>query len=564
MFRHFITAALMLFPLSGGATPSVFDVSDYGAVGDGRTDDGPAVRKTIDAALKSGPGATVVFPEKTYRLGKTEGGGAQIALRDVEGLRIEGNGSLLILHPHNGVFEINGCRNVTVTGFRIDFDPLPFTQGTIRAVQADPGYFDLEIHEGYPLPPSDEAMKSKIGEGAWQWGSVIDPAERHRRWDVSPHYFIESVTPVPGADRAYRVQVKPDYVKHLSPVKPGDRFFLPLMLTPEGDTARGTNMWVHRSADCAMENITVYTGRSGMVWAVTGNEGPVAFRNNRIEFKPGSDRICTTWKDGVHVKDNRVGPLFENCYFEGMLDDSINLSANTGMAEEVVSETEFVLMGAGFRVDDEVMVYDPVSGRILAETRVTEISTENKRRIFTLADPIPGVITGTKRPHTDIESTHFYNMSYANRGFIVRNCTFMPQRRHAILVRSCDGLIEGNTMDGVGGSAVEMANEVGWFYAGPFPRNNIIRNNTIRNTQATAIRIYSTKGAHVRNIQALDNTITVLPGKAGIFVSRAQDVLLKGNRILDQEGNAVGEKGVEVAESKNVVIELARYSISRK
>ena len=156
---------------------------------------------------------------------------------------------------------------------------------------------------------------------------------------------------------------------------------------------------------------------------------------------------------------------------------------------------------------------------------------------MTRRDAVPNVAVGQKRPQQDIASTHFYNLSRCGRGFIVRNCTFKPQRRHALLVRAPDGLIENNLIDGVGGSAVVLGNEMGNFYEGPFPHNTVVRNNTIRNTQLSAISVYTqTRNRDVaitRGVQIRNNTLTVLPGRQGIDVQQARDVVVEGNTVLN-------------------------------
>lgn len=522
-----------------GAQPLSFHVSHFGAVGDGVQDDGPAVRRAIAAAIQAGPGSCVQFDPKTYRLKTHMSRDYQFELVNVKGITIDGHGAQLLNTPTNNLIQLRGCHEVTVRGFRVDYDPLPFTQGTLVAVDANAGTFDLSLHAGYALPPTDAWVKERLGQAGWQWGSVIDPKERHRRWDVQMHFFIQSVQALASASRTYRIEVTPPFKRALVPVQPGDRFFLPLPYVRSAGRggSMGTNFSVIASSDCTVQDVTFYSARSGMVFGVSHNEGLIRLRRLAVRFKPESDRLCTTWRDGIHSKDNRVGPVIEDCYFAGMLDDSINMGANTAMAREVRSETEFVLTGAPFRVGDDVLVWDPVSGRTLAETAVTGLHRERGGVVVILRDEVTHVVVGQKRAHTDIASTHFYNLSCCGRGFVIRNCTFKPQRRHAMLVRAPDGLIENNLIDGVGGSAVSLGNEMGSFYEGPFPDNTVVRNNTIRNTQGTAIQVYTrtqsqtavvTQGVQIRN-----NTITVLPGRKGIEVTRVRDAVVEGNVLLE-------------------------------
>ena len=50
---------------AGSATPMFFDVRAFGATGDGKTVDSPAINKAIEAAAAAG-GGTVVFPRGNY------------------------------------------------------------------------------------------------------------------------------------------------------------------------------------------------------------------------------------------------------------------------------------------------------------------------------------------------------------------------------------------------------------------------------------------------------------------------------------------------------------------
>ena len=50
---------------AGSATPTFFDVRAFGATGDGKTVDSPAINRAIEAAAAAG-GGTVVFPRGNY------------------------------------------------------------------------------------------------------------------------------------------------------------------------------------------------------------------------------------------------------------------------------------------------------------------------------------------------------------------------------------------------------------------------------------------------------------------------------------------------------------------
>lgn len=505
--------ALVLALCAGGLSEAAdFRASDHGAIGDGVADDGPALRKAVQAAVVAGPGSRVILDAPTYRLDRFKGGGHQISIADAQDLRIEGRGAVLINDPHNGLLSLKGCRGVVVQGLVLDYAAPTFTQGTIVTVDPAAGRFDLRIQAGY-RHPVDEYERLGIKPPSRDWGVVHDPVARHRRWDVLMHIFMKGFARSPAAPDLCRVTVVDEARGELARIRPGDRY----VITFKYGNA-GANVDVQGCADCVLEDVTVHMAKYGMTFAVGGSTGRNTFRRVRIAFKPGSDHLIVTPKDGFHCKANRVGPLFEDCFFEGLLDDSINISACPYWLKAIIAPGVYAMNGRP-AVGDRLTAYTPAANRMIAGFTVTAVEPHagNPRwSRVTLDCAIPDAVpntTGDDFPggNEKMGYTGMYNLDACGAGYIIRNCTFREQRRHAMLVRAPGGLIEGNTVDGVGGGAVYMANEVGSYYEGPVPRDAVIRNNVFRNTQDVPVVVRSTATrpeAYAENIRITGNTIT--------------------------------------------------------
>lgn len=290
-----------------------FKVSDFGAVGDGQSDDAPAVRKALAAAIKAGPGSKLVFEKKIYRFTR-QPGGAILALDGATGITIEGNGAEIIGNPWNPFLGIVDCKDVVMRGFVLDCDPVSFTQGDIVEVTPEKGTFLLKIHEGYANPVElEEQLKKK----AWQRvGFTLEAEERMIK--PGPVDFIENITEVDQAGRLLRIDLVADDFTHIAA---GDHFVFGLH-----HGGRGALINVERSADIRLENYTIHSGKFGMNHTFLDNHGRVHVKGARIAFRPGSKHLVTSIKDGFHVKHNRIGPIIEDCTLEGMMDDSINIS----------------------------------------------------------------------------------------------------------------------------------------------------------------------------------------------------------------------------------------------
>ncbi|OAI51696.1 hypothetical protein AYO47_06920 [Planctomyces sp. SCGC AG-212-M04] len=120
----------------------VFNVKDFGAGGEGITDDAPAIRAGIAAAKLAG-GGTILFPPGNYRLDSFVPNGSPTAhfhLIDCEGITFSGVGAHLnstsTLNTY--VFYLDGCQRIEFEGFSIDGQ---FARSGHQITQASVGAF---------------------------------------------------------------------------------------------------------------------------------------------------------------------------------------------------------------------------------------------------------------------------------------------------------------------------------------------------------------------------------------------------------------------------------------
>ena len=110
----------------GSGTPAevkVFNVKDYGAVGDGVTDDYNAVKKALDEAIAY-DGAKVVQFEKdaVYLMATRSRNKSAMEIQKAENLTVQGENTTLVIDMDkrvNTYFNINESKNIKVKGFNL-------------------------------------------------------------------------------------------------------------------------------------------------------------------------------------------------------------------------------------------------------------------------------------------------------------------------------------------------------------------------------------------------------------------------------------------------------------
>eukprot|EP01048_Picozoa_sp_COSAG05_P000377 COSAG05_NODE_10_length_39559_cov_64.255423_11_plen_1041_part_00 len=93
----------------------------------------------------------VRLPPGTYHTLPSAGNkNVHLQITGARDLIVDGTGALLLATTLTRAIDIKSCSNLTIIGLTIDYDPLPFTQGQVVAVDPSNSSVDVLLDVGYP------------------------------------------------------------------------------------------------------------------------------------------------------------------------------------------------------------------------------------------------------------------------------------------------------------------------------------------------------------------------------------------------------------------------------
>ena len=552
--------AVLLLAADGamGARPKVFKVPAPKK----RVDSAPAIRAAIQRAAAAGGGVVqlgagtfymMTAERKAYAVWPTK-------VSNVHVTGVKGKTQIIVTDPHIGFFRWDYCRDSSLSNVIVDYETPPFTQGDIVAVDKRAGTFDLKIDKGFPQLDAGFFNPKK------EWGMAMNRAERRPKYIWGDHIWINGWEKVDEDTWRLKCQNRAS-TRELAV---GDSYV---------QLARQRNhgvFGVWNSSQILMQDIIVHAS-PGITNGVVMSDA-ITYRRFQVRFRKGTKRIITSNGDGIHVHGNRRGPVIEDCYFEGICDDGVNLNSHMNAIIKVVGDKQIFVhrLAVNFKKGDKVQIVEPKTGVVKATTFIVALKSFPDN-VFALklkdavegmkANPAPpGLLPGeggggdadagrgrggrgggrVGRKGVRIKDGDvLYNLSSANAGFIIRGNTFVGHRRHGLLIRSGKGLIEKNTFDRICGPAILIQN--GMALEGPVGFDVTIRNNKVIGVSQSRhhgdsdhygaimvrTKMVGNKSAPKRgitNIRILNNTI-IDPPRYGINVISATNVTISGNTV---------------------------------
>lgn len=545
--------------------PTVLNVRDYGAKGDGVADDAPAFVKACAAVRALGGRPSVLrVPAGVYRLASVQttrqevfrtprglSADTRLWLRRAYGLfeglencLVEGDGptnTLLRAGFHGQQVALVACRNTRFRGFELSMARIPFLEGEIEGFDAATRTCTVRLDAG-TLRPDDptwtptELERHHGGgchgveygkDGRLMLDAALLPWDRKAFEDLGDGRWR-----IPFEDR-------PEFASYVRSVRPGGKLVLPNRTNAYGAFA----MWY--CTGCTAEDVWVRTSRSSAFWSLRS----VRVSLVRCRDFPLPGRSLSSNADACFVDP---GAFVWQCRFENMCDDGLNVRSHASWTDPGDGPGEVRQWTTLRTGGEDVMAYfDPRTALYLGNrTPLLETYGWTKGRGWATGVRLEGPADAL-RPGESLA----YEPRVLGVGTYVGSCAFRNGRLAGCVIQSPCSLVEDVTFEGIQSEGVRLG-ALGDWVEGPPPYNVLVKgcrldgcrvgiSAWLRMQDRAKTTWFDPHGAPMRGLDVVGNDVRGALRAAYEF-SNAGDVRFVGNRI---DGRPAGEADVK---TKNV------------
>lgn len=440
-----------------------FNVKDFGARGDGLTDDTEAINATIVAAQRQGSDTIVSLPSGRYKT--AVGAEKSIRITGAHGLILQGEGDTTIVSGDldEPVFRLLDCTSVTVRKISIDHDPLAYTQGTITGVDIPNMTCEVLMDPGYPEPNEPAFKGLKVHP-------FVFPERNYYQLD---RYSPDPVQMVKTGERTWRWTLRgPPNIQNW----PGKRFFI---MTE----ARSHAFHLRNLRDTTLEDINYWGGGANAGFYVNGLEGTTIFRRFLIGVPPGSARLYSC-AGGGQISGLRGQLLLDQCDFSKIDDDGLDVLSNyTRIVEQRDNRTMVVqAKNSDYRAGDAVELWDWMNKKKRSDAIITTAMPgpegtfviELDRDVTTKRVGVGGGMKFSREAMTD-GIDRLINVATVGQKTTIRDCRFQVFRAKCLNLKAANCTIERCVFTNSFQPAISAAPK--WY----FEEGSTVRNFTVRN-----------------------------------------------------------------------------------
>ncbi|MBS1705177.1 MAG: right-handed parallel beta-helix repeat-containing protein [Armatimonadetes bacterium] len=458
--------------LMGISFASVVNIADYGATPNSRMDATAAVASAIQA-LK--PGGVLRFPagefhffrnnaqERELYLSNTDVSNPRrvaIALENLRDIQVQGTSDTrLVFHGRVMPFLIDHCRNISLKNLQIDWERPLMSQFDVIAsdpqgvtLRTDTKEFPYAVRNGkLVFLVEDEERRN----ASWM---EFDPVTRGVAYNTGDRGCMGGDAGSAKGSEIAPGTIRLDYPANNNRPKIGHKLIARHGIRDHAGT------FIQESQGIRIENVA-YRHTSGLGVLAQRSED-LTFR--QVEFKPdrSSKRLFSGHDDGFHISNCKGQVTIENCTFEGLMDDPINVHGTSVRAIRQENSRTWLIrfmhhQSQGFPFGDVGDTVSFVSGPTMESFGRAKIA-----KIDRLTTAEARITFDRETPKEFREGDAVENLTWTPEATI-RNNTFGTVRARGLLISTPRKVkIEGNLFKSSGSAILIAGDANGWYESG--------------------------------------------------------------------------------------------------
>jgi Right handed beta helix region len=487
-----------------------------------------AISESAGEASKAGKPVPIVLNlEKnvTYRIKQP------LQLKQLRDFELNGNEARLVNMTLGSTLLISGASHVTVRDLAIDYDPLPFTQGTISAFDHAALQITVKVDPGYP---DDSKFLTTINDGFFK---VMD--RRTRALKPGARDFLTPSRIERVGDKLIKVYLR---------WSANDTFPSQLPIAV-GDVVTMCNGYAHAIVVDGSLATTFYGlkllasprhGHPGK--RRTGRDGAA----ERLHRSRAEARRRDHGSAGFHQLRRHPlitverGPTIQDCTFANTSDDAVNVHGFYYYVVQKTAPRRYIVSpkwDIGLMAGDEIETCEQSTFRSLGRTKIVQLGKRKAPELKAKIAPIWKNKSPATQPDLvyDIElaedlplkiADSVTSLSRIGAGTAVRRCSF-----HAcghVVVKSPNSVVEECQFSYSSTIALQAGSDIGFWSESGFADNLILRNNHFDHSITGANALTEGNGA-LGTIYIGMSAPEGAKGFANSFQNR--NITIQGNRI---------------------------------
>lgn len=452
---------------------TVYDATEFGAVGDGETNNAGAFRSLI-GQLASAPGRVLVkIPAGVYFIDPGEDG-PHLLVSGMKDMVFDGGGEATLLFARSAEkcmgIQISDSDNVVFRGLTLEYRGKLYAQGTVVAVEPENDAVVLKMEPDSPLPKLNAVTMAFEASGR-----IVN--------DASNKFFSRVEELGDGLCRAF---IGHAFGARTGGLKPGM-----IVVIPDRRNI-GCAFGISGGKFCGAEGITVLNS-NGLAFSTSNSVSP-SFVNCTVRPREGA-YVSSNADALFNWRPVHIGIFAKNCSFHNMNDDCFNTLA-PGVAIAEVRDGKLIPDNTNRDAGTNLLIVSAYTGEIKMQSAVSANGTTKFGETFTgeltMKHTVPANVdtfaSRRQRAFTEEErQAHFlgkkklenepdmfFEPNHCGLGTVLINYRAGNNRNNGITVQASNVLIENCEIEN-SGCGINLGALLNW-KEGPAPYNVTVRN----------------------------------------------------------------------------------------